>query len=157
MNSNDADEVPPSSEEKAETARRAVEVVMRDVEAVVGSEAMTVVTGTPEQLSIALREHGIGHDSRPEISGWVFPAGSGAIGIFVTDFEPWDDTVVRVAEVIQEAVIEGGQHWGMAFPPCPRHPSHPLDPYVIGGLASWVCPLRAPVQIPIGSFGETAR
>lgn len=45
MISDDADEVPPSPEEKAETARKAVELVMRDVEAPVTREiGMATVT-----------------------------------------------------------------------------------------------------------------
>ena len=133
---------------------------MQDVEAVVGPGAVRIVTGTPDELdAAATQEFGpspfsrVGSDSH----GWVLQTGGGAIGLQGREEMAWEDYVVDVAEVLQEAVIEGAQHWGAAFPPCPEHPNHPMDAKVIRGIASWVCPLGSAEPIPIGTLGLPER
>jgi len=44
---------------------------------------------------------------------------------------------VATVEQIQDHVIELAH--GLAVPPCPGH-QHPLQPAVLDGTPSWVCP-----------------
>jgi hypothetical protein len=126
---------------------------MDDVEAELRSGVVEVVVGTADELRHELVRRG-----RPVFAaasgvyGWVLQNEGGAIGIWHRDDLAWPDLVVSVADVIQEAIIEGPDHYGDAFPMCPVHPNHPMDAQVVGGVASWICPKRAGEPITIGEL-----
>ena len=126
----------------------------------IGRGSLRVIIGFPEELeAAAVREFGrplfVRVDS--DLRGWVLKAGGGGIGLLAREDMPWEDYVVDVAEVIQESVIESLTNWGAAFPPCPEHPNHPMDPKVVAGVASWVCPRGTVDPIAIGTLGLTER
>ena len=134
--------------------REAADLVMRDVEAELGKGAVEVVVGSREQLD----EARVAHDLflfPAEVYGWVFNGDGSAIGIWHQGDLLWPDLVVWVADIIQEGVIEGAEHWGVAFPTCRAHPNHPMDAQVVGDTASWVCPKQVGRPISIGSLMPT--
>jgi hypothetical protein len=141
----------PGSEPEIERVRNAVNLVMHDVEAIFGSDLLTVLVAGHEDLSAQLASRGYGPPGL-DITGYVIRSDHTAIGIWAPEGEPSRELVVRVAEVIQEGVIEGPENWGAAFPPCPEHPNHPMDAAVAGGIASWVCPKGLTDPIPIGKI-----
>jgi len=67
---------------------------------------------------------------------------------------PEESRVTAAADQVQEWVIE--ELWSTAtanWPPCPRHrASHPLQPVVLDGLATWICPADGEQIGPIGSL-----
>jgi hypothetical protein len=129
---------------------------MHDVEIELGDGALEVVVGPLDQLDEARTARGL-HLFPAEVYGWVFNGDGSAIGIWHADDLSWPDLVVAVADVIQEGVIEGAAHWGVAFPMCPVHPNHPMDAQVVADTASWVCPRGAGEPIPIGTLQLTNR
>ena len=86
---------------------------------------------------------------------WVHANDGSGTGIWFQEDSAWPDVVVSVADVIQEAIIEGAEHWGVAFPMCPVHPTHPMDTGVVAGVASWVCPRGEGTPIQIGALHPT--
>jgi hypothetical protein len=127
---------------------------MRDVEAEVGVSAVTVVVGTPDELHDDLAARGKNW-IRSEVYGWAHGADGSGIGIWFPDDSAWPDIVVAVADVIQEAIIEGAEHWGIAFPQCPAHPNHPMNAEVVAGVASWMCPRGEGAPMTIGTLDPT--
>ncbi len=124
---------------------------MQDVEAELGNGAVEVVVGSIEQLDEARAARGL-FLFPAEVYGWVFKGDGSAIGIWHQGDLSWPDLVVWVADIIQEGVIEGAEHWGVAFPMCPIHPNHPMDAQVVGDTACWVCPKADGDPIPISSL-----
>lgn len=118
--------------------RLALQPVLRDIRA----------TGAPEP------------DIRDDAS-WSYSAaamlwgrdGTG-MGVSVDPAEPQVDRVARVADQVQEWVIE--ERWGNAatnWPPCPRHPqTHPLTAAVVGDVATWTCPADGMPISPVGQL-----
>jgi hypothetical protein len=145
----------PRSESGIQNAKDAVRLVMRDVEGEVGLAVVTVVVGTPDELHDDLAARGKGWISSSEVYGWAHRADGSAVGIWFPDDSAWPDLVVSVADVIQEAIIEGAEHWGIAFPQCPAHPNHPMNAEVAAGVASWVCPKGEGAPIDIGTLHPT--
>jgi hypothetical protein len=141
----------PQPESDVERVRDAAALAMHDVEAIYGSDLLTVLIADHQTLSAELVARGYA-PADPDLAGYVFCSDRSAIGIWLPEDARPQDLMVRVAEIIQEAVIEGPEHWGAAFPPCPRHPNHPMDPRVVVDLASWVCPKGVTEPIPIGKL-----
>ena len=79
--------------------------------------------------------------------------GSGA-GVSVDATEPEPERVARVADQVQEWVIE--ELWGQAatnWPVCPHHPTtHPLRGEVRDGIAAWACPSDGTPFSPVGAL-----
>ncbi len=125
---------------------------MNDVEAELGTGAVTVGVGASEQLQDDLTIRGLKWMWSSEVYGWVRANDGSGIGIWFPEDSAWPEVVVSVADVIQEAIIEGAAHWGVAFPMCPVHPNHPMDAAVVAGVASWVCPRGEGTPIPIGAL-----
>jgi hypothetical protein len=113
---------------------------MNDVEAELGTGAVKVVVGTSEELHDDLTNRGLGWIRSSEVLGWVHANDGSGTGIWFHEDSPWPDVLVSVADVIHEAIIEGAEQWGIAFPMCPVHSNHPMDAEVVAGVASWVCP-----------------
>ena len=118
---------------------------------------MTVVVGTTEELDDDLTDRGLAWIGSAGMYGWVHANDGSGIGIWFADASAWPDVVVHVADVIQEAIIEGAEHWGVAFPMCPAHPNHPMNAEVVAGVASWVCPKGEGAPIPIGTAQSNYR
>ena len=126
---------------------------MDDVEAELKDPVFEVIVGSVEELNDELVRRG-----RPafplaaEVYGWVLRGDGGAIGIWHPEDQAWPNLVVSVADVIQEGIIEGAEHWGIAFPMCAAHPNHPMEAQVVSDLATWVCPKGTAEPIPIGGL-----
>ena len=116
---------------------------------------MTVVVGTSGELDDDLTDRGLAWIASAGMYGWVHANDGSGIGIWFADGSAWPDVVVSVADVIQEAIIEGAEHWGVAFPMCPAHPNHPMGAEVVAGVASWVCPRGEGIPIQIGELPPT--
>jgi len=146
---------------EVERTRAAVNLVMQDVEAELGPGALTVIVGSQEELAAELPPWASSFPSRSNIYGWVFMSGDGAIGLCDSEGMPWEDLVVRIADTLQERIIEGSEHWGATFPTCPKHRSHPMNAEVVADVASWVCrqggPRRSVKPIAIGTLRLTDR
>jgi hypothetical protein len=128
----------------------AIALVLRDADTVLGEGVVTHVVDEDEEAF--LRE--IAPDvERPP--GHLLVLGRPSGGFSWHNDMTWPDFVVSAAEGIQEAVFEGDDFWGMAFPPCPVHPNHPLVPVVVGGTACWTCPRGSIEPIEIGHLGES--
>lgn len=144
-------DVEPFPGQEIKRTRDAANLVLHDVEVELGPRAVEVVVGSTERLDEARTAHGL-HLFPAEVYGWVFNGDGSAIGIWHPDDLSWPDLVVSVAEVVQEGVIEGAEHWGVAFPMCRVHPQHPMDALVVEDTASWVCPKADGHPIPIGNL-----
>ena len=88
-----------------------------------------------------------------------WPDGGGQ-GIFVMANDDAETSVASLADQIQELVVEnkvaidGSSTW----PECPQHPrSHPMAATVVGGVASWTCPLNSQPETRVGSLVTVAR
>ena len=133
-------------------ARRAVQVVVADLQLPAGSPAPRIIVGDRNEL---VREW---VDLSPwpypkgtEVSGWVIGTDQSAVGLPLVSTDDWDACLVMMADHIQEAVIEDPAFWGAACPPCPVHPNHPLRPAVRDATATWCCP-KGRFFTPIGSL-----
>lgn len=138
-----------------ERTRAAVNLVMQDVEAELGKGAVLVVVGTPDELCQSLtalrpRWGHVAKDTSGNVTGWFLGSDGSGIGLSVWDDLDWEEAVVGVAEVIQEGVIEGPRHWGIPFPLCREHRTHPMEARVVSDRASWTCPKRTGGPVPIG-------
>jgi hypothetical protein len=139
----------PSAAE-IERTRDAVNLVLHDVTSVLGADAVTVVVGTPDEL----RANRLASRSQGRVYGWVLSVDGSEIGIWRPEELAWPEVVVSIADVIQEAIIEGAEHWGVAFPSCPTHGNHPMNAQVVDGVASWICPKEGAVPIHIGTLKQ---
>jgi hypothetical protein len=105
----------------------AIALVSRDADAILGKGVVTHVVDPDEEAF--LRE--IGPDvERPP--GHLIILGHSGGGFSWHSDMTWPDYVVSAAEGIQEALFEGDDFWGIAFPPCSIHPNHPLNPESCG-------------------------
>lgn len=144
--------------------RNAVDLVLHDVGAVFGAAAVSVaVADEPGAVELLAGEspnlldqltdsrRGVRSD---DIDAWIYVPGElGGVGVGLADSEHFASLVVRVAEAIQEVVVESGRFFGAAFPPCPAHPNHPLWAEVQGGEAVWACPTDKLLTVPVGDVG----
>jgi len=128
----------------------AIALVLRDADAVLGEGVVTHVVDDDEEAF--LRE--IGPDvERPRGHLMILGRPRGAFS-WHSDMT-WQDFVISAAEGIQETIFEGDDFWGMAFPPCPVHPNHPLVPVVVDGTACWTCARGGIEPIEIGHLAES--
>ncbi len=115
-----------------------------------------VIVGPVEELNDELVRRGRPvFPSAANVYGWVLQGDGGAIGIWHPEDQEWPDLVVSVADIIQEGIIEGTEHWGVAFPMCAVHPNHPMEAQVVNAGAGWVCPKGAGEPVPIGRIRLT--
>ncbi len=150
--------------DELELTRAAVTLVMNDVEAELGQGAIVIVVGSPDELSAQLaiwrptwRPRAAGD---VPVVGWVLDSG-GHSAIALTSQAAlswgeqadlgWTEVVVRVADTVQEGLIEGTGH--VPFPICRTHGVHPMDAAVMAGVPSWICPKGAGEPVPIGALG----
>jgi hypothetical protein len=72
-----------------------------------------------------------------EVQYWYHPGDSSCHGssLYLDDDE--ESATVTLAELIQDDVLE--DLWGPTWPVCPGH-SHPAEPTLQDGQATWVCP-----------------
>lgn len=66
----------------------------------------------------------------------AFADGSSA-GVWIEEFLSDAEAVVKLADQLQDSVLEATG--GAPFPPCPGH-GHPAVAKLIDGIASWTCP-----------------
>jgi hypothetical protein len=126
----------------------AVARALRDADAVLGERFITYEPDHDTEMFLVTIAPDV-----PRVPGFLRrPDGTG-LGFSWHSDMTWPDIVVSAAESVQEAVIEDGDHWGMAFPPCPLHPNHPLDPVVVKDIACWTCPHGSIDPIEIGCLG----
>lgn len=59
--------------------------------------------------------------------------------------------IVRLAEDVQEWILENVSN---TWPPCPLHPTHPLWPGVRGSRPVWICTTNDEVFFQIGGLSE---
>ncbi len=144
------------SEGELELTRKAARLVMDDVEAELKEPGIEVIVGPVEELNDELVRRGRPvFPSAANVYGWVLQGDGGAIGIWHPEDQEWPDLVVSVADIIQEGIIEGTEHWGVAFPMCAVHPNHPMEAQVVNAGAGWVCPKGAGEPVPIGRIRLT--
>jgi hypothetical protein len=63
--------------------------------------------------------------------------GGGSHGASLAWEDDEESATVRLADLVQDDVLE--DLWGPTWPTCPSH-SHPAQPTLHGGQATWVCP-----------------
>ena len=94
-----------------------------------------ISTGSNPEVSIATTE------LHPSLTGLcVHPGESGA------------QLLTRLADTVQDCLVESSRQWGRAWPACPdlSH-DHPLSAsYSSPGM--WTCPLSGDVVAPIGQL-----
>ena len=91
------------------------------------------------------------HPDQPSAMLWSQAGTGSGVSVYLPDSEP--DRIVRVADHVQEWVIEERWVRGTNWPPRPRHPAtHPLAARSRDGLAVWVCPKDGVVISEIGSL-----
>jgi hypothetical protein len=89
----------------------------------------------------------------PDISCWILAADGTGTGVWSSDAVTGADAVVLLADQVQEVVCEALWSVGKpaSWPVCPDHPvNHPLDPAVVGDVATWRCPKNGRGVAPIG-------
>ena len=126
---------------------QAVEVVQRDAERILGHGAVAFSDTPPFESDL------------PRIAGfptpdlWLFVNDEpGATGLNASPGEPWPHLLARVAETVQEVIIESQRNWGAAFPPCPLHPGSPLWPSIVEEEAVWTCIDGGGIAVVIGEW-----
>lgn len=111
-------------------------------------------------------------DFPPElVAGWRFarlaPAGDGDHWVSISsgpdfdgDVRIWLDgtdpvpralVLHRLAEHLQDELVESAAGWGQPLPPCDLHPQHPLQADLVDGAAVWCCPVTHEARRPIGA------
>ena len=145
--------------------RRAVDLVLHDVRATFGSPVVSVaVTNEADAAELLAREDPtllntltdarLGAGSG-DVGAWVYVPGElGAVGIWNQESDDFPSLVVRVAESVQEVIVESGRFFGAAFPPCPAHQNHPLWAEAREGEAVWVCRTDRHVAVPVGEMAK---
>jgi len=120
--------------------RQALEPVLRDLRAT-GAPALEVLDEEWEQ-------------GPPRFASAWLVGESGSFGVSVRVFARKRDRIAKVAEQVQQWVIE--DLWPAAapiWPPCPNHPdTHPLWVSMIRGIATWTCPRDGTAIAPVGSL-----
>lgn len=92
---------------------------------------LTSTTDLRPSVVVDLRDtEGLHYRFRAEGSSGIHGAGLG----WYDDEEP---ATVRLADLVQEDALE--ELWGPSWPGCPGH-SHPAEPTILDGRATWVCP-----------------
>jgi hypothetical protein len=132
---------------------------MRDVETELGQDAIVVIVGSPDELSAELatrRPDWLWKTDGPSVTGWVLDS-DGVAGIGLSNFADldWEEVVIRVAETIQEGLIEGTGH--LPFPVCRTHGVHPMDAAIAANVPSWRCPKGTGHGVPIGALGPLSQ
>jgi|SRR5665213_803724 len=144
-----------------ERMRVAISLVMRDVSHELGELHLVVAVGSSEQISEQINKRfGEGFDERfrgpfrttNDILGWVLDSDGNGSGLSGFEGLEWGSFVARVADTLQEGIIESVDHWGTAFPVCRAHGVHPMDSAVLDDDAFWVCPKGSGMPIPIGTL-----
>lgn len=143
--------------------RRAADLVLADVAAMLGDNAVAVViadelcdidqigASNPEMLEVLTRPRAGGGSA----DGWVYLIGeSGAVGLDAYGEASFAHLVVKVAEWTQELIMESRKFFGTAFPPCPEHPGTPLWP-AVRDEPVWACIDGGMTTVPIGSLSAT--
>lgn len=115
-------------------------------------------------------------DFSPDIaSGWRFsrvvpdrePDADGAVWVCVSsgsdldgdvriwfpadEIEPRAHAVLRLADRIQDELVESSAGWGRPLPPCDLHPQHPLQAELVDGAAVWCCPVTQEARRPVAA------
>lgn len=129
----------------------AIALVLRDADAFLGQGVVTHVIDDDEEQF--LREIGPDVEKPP---GHLMILGHPRGGFSWHSDMTWPDFVISAAEGIQEAIFEGDDFWGMAFPPCHIHPNHPPVPAVVDGVACWTCARGSIEPIEIGHLADSA-
>ena len=150
--------------------RRAIDLVLRDVAAVLGDGAVAIVkddgvgrrsladviAAEPELREIFARTPGLLEKStRAEATAawWVIvPGEQSRVGLSNWNYPPFADLVERTAETVQEVIMESERFFGTAFPPCPEHSNSPLWAKLVNGQAVWSCIDGGVTTIPIGTL-----
>ena len=117
----------------------AIDLVMRDAEAVLGAGVITHDAGdddVPGRVIILGEPSDTGFDWHSDMT--------------------WPEVVVSVTESIHETVLEDARFREAPFPPCPIHPKHPLMPEIVEGRACWVCVRGGIEPIEIGHLADSA-
>lgn len=138
---------------------------MKDVDAALGPDAVRVVIpdepGAADQLARenpallerATSESWLGDAPFDGTDIWVYvPGETTATGTRIPVGETFAESVERVADRVQEGIIESKAHFGTAFPSCPRHGGHPMWPEARVDRAVWVCHTDHDLVIPVGQL-----
>jgi hypothetical protein len=149
----------------ADLTRDAIDLVLKDIASVMGPDAVRVVMpeepGAQDLLlaeNPSLLEHLTDGRWRREefFEGtdiWVYvPGESSSSGTRIPEGEPYPEVIERVADRVQETLVESRAHFGECFPTCPKHGEHPMWAEVRDEQAIWVCHSDREFVIPIGSF-----
>lgn len=88
-------------------------------------------------------------------SAMLWSTGGAGTGISVSLTDPQAERLARVADQVQDWVIE--ELWSRReptnWPPCPTHPnSHPLICVTRNGTAVWACPIDQTEFSSVGSL-----
>ena len=83
------------------------------------------------------------------------PGESSSSGTRIPEGESYPEVIERVADRVQETLVESRAHFGESFPTCPKHGGHPMWAEAREGQALWVCHSDREFVIPIGSFRHT--
>jgi hypothetical protein len=131
----------PLTDVERAVLREAVAPVLRDLAA--------TSTSTP-----VIREEA--HEEGDEmVCAWLEGADGTGQGIRVALSCSPVEQLADLADQVQEWVIEELHAAGESavWPPCPRHPNHPLQPEVRDEMAVWICPRTSQA---IGAIGTLA-
>ena len=91
----------------------------------------------------------------PEWNGIARDSSGSGTGLYCSDEGEAQEAAAEMADVLQEAAIEGLWRLGTAtnWPPCPEHPDrHPLEPVLREGTAAWACPKTGTLAAPLGEL-----
>ena len=117
----------------------AVERVRHDVAVTLGPDAVLIEisTGSSPEVAIATSER------HPSVTG-----------LYVHPGEYEAQLLTRLADAVQDCLVESSRMWGSAWPACPD-PSHehPLSASC-SSPGMWTCPLSGEVVAPIGQLGR---
>ena len=140
-----------SDRDALQRLRDAVALVLHDARIILGNDDVAVYfladdAPVPAELGSAPLTHGC--------EAFAFMRGEVGWTGFQLEFWgqlPHEIGVARVAETLQELVMERSAYFGQSFPPCPEH-AEPLWPDVVDGRAVWRCTRGGATSVPIGAW-----
>jgi hypothetical protein len=145
-----------SEQEQRARLRDAFDLVLRDVRAILGTDVVGVYF-LDDEGEMPRELHWLAAPRPPGVrdcDAYAYVRGDG--GGVGYDLEFWRtlspaDAVVRVADDVQELIVERSDHFARSFPPCPDH-AEPLWPEVVDGRPAWRCTRGGGTVIPIGEW-----
>ncbi|WP_215815032.1 hypothetical protein [Pimelobacter sp. 30-1] len=125
----------------------------------VGDLVAAVLRDFPREVAAAWRFARVVPDRGPDADGaaWICISsesdldGDARIWLAGDDSESRQHLLLRLADQLQDELVESSAGWGRPLPPCDLHPHHPLQAGLVDDAAVWCCPATGAARFPVGA------